>query len=254
MYNGKPLMKILEPQHDLRQVDERQLLLQPAHAAEQRVQISPRQPLHHEVEIVTRLEAEEELHDEGMVRLDEHGSLAHHAPGEARVRVGLSLALNLDGEEVACRLLPAQVDSAERPLGDGSQDLEVADAWDVGGRGGWGGKREECVACLRGTQAGGVASSLRRGEKGSLVASGLVGQAGGGGGMFMELASNGTMCEMAKEEASKNGGPLKTSSRESSCDRMRDFQKRKATLTQEKLALDAICSLAEATSKTRQAL
>jgi hypothetical protein len=65
----------LKTEDDLSEVDTRQPLLEATDALEKGVQISTGEILHDKVEIVARLEAEEELHHKGVVRVHEDVSL-----------------------------------------------------------------------------------------------------------------------------------------------------------------------------------
>ena len=73
------LVEVLEAEDDLREVDRRELLLEAADALEEGVEVAAAEVLHHEVEVVARLEAEEELDDEGVVGVHEDVALREDA-------------------------------------------------------------------------------------------------------------------------------------------------------------------------------
>ena len=73
------------------------------------MEIAPREVLHHKEQVVTRLEAEEELHHKRVVRVDENIALRHDTLQVGATGKRLVLALRLHGIEVAGRLLTSKV-------------------------------------------------------------------------------------------------------------------------------------------------
>ena len=120
-------MQILEAEHNLREIDGRELLLETADRLEEGVQVAAGEILHDKVQVVLGLEAEEELDDERMVGMNEDVALRHDALGVGAMPQRLVLALHLDRKEVARHDLARQVDTAEGALRDRANDLEVGD-------------------------------------------------------------------------------------------------------------------------------